>query len=324
MSEIFARRRSFHNPPTHPGKYGGGWKRWQQWASSKAEVQEIPANPWYVAIFFNHLLHANGTPGALHRAAYGIRWAHHAAGYPSPLEDPFVALVLQGCGRLCARPVKKKDPLTASLVKGLIDHYSPLSQLSDLHILRFLVIVVVGFAGFFRIDEMVSIKLRSVQIHDGHMQIALAHCKNDQMRKGNEILVARTNSAYCPVGLTELFWQKAQMDGTNSDTFFIPRLLATKSGHAAHKSAGISYTTAYEQFKAFIQPATTEGTRFPPPPPPPPPHSLRSGGASQAAASGVAEWLISKHGRWRSERARNAYLEDTFENRLTVSRSLGL
>ena len=130
-------------------------------------------------------------------------------------------------------------------------------QLSDLRILRFLVIVVVGFAGFFRIDEMLSIKLRSVQLHGGHMQMTLPHCKNDQMRKGNEILVARTNSAYWPVGLTELFWQKAQMDGTNSDTFFIPRLLTTKSGHAAHKSAGISYTTAYEQFEAFIQPATT-------------------------------------------------------------------
>ena len=56
--------RSAIAPRSLDPKYGGGWKRWQQWASSKPKVQEIPANPWYVAIFFNHVLHANGTPGA--------------------------------------------------------------------------------------------------------------------------------------------------------------------------------------------------------------------------------------------------------------------
>ena len=195
--------------PSTLAKYEGGWKRWQQWASSKPEVQDIPANPCYVATFFNHLLHGNGTPGALHNAAYGIRWAHHAAGFPSPLDDPFVALVLQDCGRLCAQPTTKKDPLTVSLVKKLIDHYSPLTQLSDLCILRFLVMVVVGFARFFRIDKMLPTQLRTVQIHEGHMQITLPQCKNGQMRKRNEILIARTHSKYCPVGLTELFRQKA-------------------------------------------------------------------------------------------------------------------
>ena len=277
----------------------------------------IPANPWYVAIFFNHLLQTNGTPGALHSAAYGIRWAHHTAGFSSPLADPFVALVLKGCERLCAQPTKKKDPLTVSFVKELLDHYSPLAQLSDLRVFRFLVIVVVSFAGFFRIEEMLSTLLPNVQIHDGHMKIILPQCKNDQTRKGNEIFIARTHSKYCPVGLTEMFWRKAKMDRTNSDTYFIQRLNATKRGHVAHKSLGISYTTAYEHFLAFIKPVVTDGKRFTP-------HSLRSGGASQAAASGVEERLISKHGRWKSERARNGYIEDTVETRLKVSRSLGL
>ena len=241
------------------GKYGRGWHRWQQWASSKPEVHAIPANPLYVALYFNHLLQTNGTTGALHSAAYGIRWAHHTAGPPSPLDDPFVALVLQGCERLCAQPTTKKDPVTVSVVKDLVDHYGPLAQLSDLRVFRFLVIVVVSFAGFFRIDEMLTIRLQHAHICDGHMRIILPQCKNDQMRKGNEILIARTHSRYCPVGLTVIFWRKAEMDRNHSETFFIPRLLATKGGYVAHKSHGISYTTAYEQFTAFIQPVTKMG-----------------------------------------------------------------
>ena len=99
-------------------KYGRGWLRWRQWASSKPEVYAIPAKPWYVALYFNHLIQTNGTTGALHSAAYGIRWAHHTAGFPSPLDDPFVSLVLQGCERLCAQPTTKKDPSLCLLLKN--------------------------------------------------------------------------------------------------------------------------------------------------------------------------------------------------------------
>ena len=73
----------------------------------------------------NHLIQTNGTTGALHSAAYGIRWSHHMAGFPSTLDDPFVALVLQGCERLCAQPTTKKDPVAVSVVKELVDHYGP-------------------------------------------------------------------------------------------------------------------------------------------------------------------------------------------------------
>ena len=302
--------------PTTREKYGGGWTNWQRWASSKPEVQEFPADPWYVAIFFNHLLQTNGTKGALHSAAYGIRWAHQASGLKSPLDDPFVTIVLQGCERLSAKPIQKKDPLTVSLVKELIDHYGPVEEIKDLKVLRFLVMVLVGFAGFFRIEEMLSTQLVNVSVKDDHMKIVLPQCKNDQMRKGNEVFVARTQSRYCPVALTETFWKKGGVD-KNDETFLIPRLVTKKRGHVAHKSKGISYSTAHEQFKEFIKPLITDGQKFTP-------HSVRSGGASQAAASGVEERVISKHGRWRSERARNSYLEDTIENRLKVSRSLGL
>ena len=53
-------------------------------------------------------------------------------------------------------------------------------------------------------------------------------------------------------------------------------------------------------------------------------HSLRSGGASAAANNSISDRLISKQGRWSSEKARNGYIKDSVVKRLTVSNTLEL
>ena len=206
-------------------------------------------------------------------------------------------------------------------MKGLIDHYSPLSQLSDLRILRFLVIVVVGFAGFFRIYEMLSIKLRSVQIHDGHMQITLPHVRMTKCERVTRFSLLGRTSHIVQLGSRNSSgrnhkWTAPTRTLSSSRDSSRPRVVMPLTRvPVSHTPRRMSNSKLSYSRRPQREPDS--------PPPPPPPH-LRSGGASQAAASGVAERIISKHGRWRSERARNAYLEDTIENRLTVSRSLGL
>ena len=53
-------------------------------------------------------------------------------------------------------------------------------------------------------------------------------------------------------------------------------------------------------------------------------HSLRSWGASSAADHEVSDRLISKHGRWVLDKARNGYIKGNKKSRLRVSLSLGL
>ena len=53
-------------------------------------------------------------------------------------------------------------------------------------------------------------------------------------------------------------------------------------------------------------------------------HSLRSGGASAAANAGVPDRFFKRHGRWRSENAKDGYVKDSLDERLKVSRNLGL
>ena len=50
-------------------------------------------------------------------------------------------------------------------------------------------------------------------------------------------------------------------------------------------------------------------------------HSLRAGGASAAANAGVSDRLFKRHGRWRSDRAKDGF-KDSLESLLSVSKSL--
>ena len=49
-------------------------------------------------------------------------------------------------------------------------------------------------------------------------------------------------------------------------------------------------------------------------------HSLRAGGATAAANAGVEEdRLFKRHGRWKSESAKDGYVKDSLDRRLKVS-----
>jgi hypothetical protein len=51
-------------------------------------------------------------------------------------------------------------------------------------------------------------------------------------------------------------------------------------------------------------------------------HSLRSGGATTAANLGISDRLFKKHGRWRSETAKDEYIKDSLKDRLIVSENI--
>ena len=48
-------------------------------------------------------------------------------------------------------------------------------------------------------------------------------------------------------------------------------------------------------------------------------HSLRSGGATAAAQAGIADRLFKRHGRWRSEAAKDRYVLDSMSALLSIS-----
>ena len=104
----------------------------------------------------------------------------------------------------------------------------------------------------------------------------------------------------------------------DSDDFIFRNITKTNSGYILRTdNKAMSYTRLSEIFIEAFKPHVLDITKFGL-------HSLRSGGASAAANHGVPDRLFKKHGRWRSENAKNGYVRDELKERLSVSQSLGL
>ena len=163
-------------------------------------------------------------------------------------------------------------------------------------------IFVLACAGFFRINEVLHIKYGDVRFRSGYVAIDVTSSKTDQLRKGNEVVIASGSSVdTCPVTILRRYLTEIERYPIDSSHYIFRPLSKCR---ADHKLVSVNKPISYvSQF----------GT-----------HSLRAGGASAAANAGVQDRLFQRHGRWKTVSAKNGYVEDRLDSRLSVSRMLGI
>ena len=160
---------------------------------------------------------------------------------------PLVKFALEGAKRRLARPVQPKEPLSVSTVQAIATHFASSSSLSDL---RFLFILLDGFAGFFRIDEIRNKTLCDVSIHSDHMSVYVPQRKNDQYREGYIAFLVRTGKVTCPVAVTE---QLVKLLPQSSSAFpLVRRIVKAKSKEYFHSSLGVSVSTLREELESIL------------------------------------------------------------------------
>ena len=162
-------------------KYSKSWEKWLKWSDRK-NVTGRPADPYYVAIYINHLLFVNKNKGCITSALYAVRWGHHVVGLESPTDNPLVKLAYEGALRMCGGVRTRKDPIPVETIKEIVEQYG--HEGSNLMDLRFTMVCLLGFAGFFRIDELLSTQLQHITVFPDHLQIFLPRSKPDQHREG--------------------------------------------------------------------------------------------------------------------------------------------
>ena len=186
------------------------------------------------------------------------------------------------------------------MIQNLFKAYS----ISNIMHLRFLVLVIVGFAEFLRISELLSIWITDIEILQDQAQIFLPDSKCDQRRGGNTVYIAKTNTATCPVFCLDKYLKDTNLI-SEPESYLFCRLYKTRKGHNAHGNKPLSYTRARETFMEHIKVfEEKEVKKFGL-------HSLRSGGASAATDNEVDERLIGKHGRWSCNSSMEGYIKDS-------------
>ena len=118
-------------------------------------------------------------------AYYGIKWAHNTAGLSDPCEADIVRSIVEASKRELNRWIKKKEPLTADLMKLLFLIFNTVNR--TLKELRLLVICALSYTGFLRCDELSNIKGNNITFHQEYVDIFIEKSKTDCYRNGKNV-----------------------------------------------------------------------------------------------------------------------------------------
>ena len=292
-------------------KYLYAFGRWKEWAERKKEVTVFPVQDVQFALYIQHVADSTKSRAAVEVAVNAISWAHQMAGLQPISSSPFLRSVLAGLQRQLARPIVKKEPITVEILAAMVN--SSDGSLTDL---RLVSMALLAFSAFLRCDELIKLRVCDVSFAAGSMTINLPKSKTDQFRDGSAVVVARSGTQTCPVAMLEQYFEKAALKLGSTDLVF-RGIVHTKAGQRLRKVGGLSYSRVRELMLQRLASLGYDAAAFGM-------HSFRAGGATAAANAGVPDRLFKRHGRWRSESAKDGYVKDTEQSRLSVSQSLEL
>ena len=169
--------------------YHRAFRKWKDFATSRLHCCACPASPCHVALYLQHLIDESHSPCVVDSVFYGIKWAHTMAGIPSPADNPVFEAVRCASKRILGtRVVNRKEPVSSSVIHDLIG----LADLQNPVHLRNVTMYVLSFAGFFRFDDVSRIRRNDIFFHEGFMVIKVLKSKNDQLRKGDEVIFRKS------------------------------------------------------------------------------------------------------------------------------------
>ena len=234
-------------------------------------------------------------------------------GLTSPMDSPFLKATLEGLQRLLAKPVVKKAPITPTMLDEMVKDAKKSHSLSDL---RLVTACLLAYAGFLRFSELVNVRPCDIKIQKDKLILLIPKSKTDQLRQGDELVISRTGDSTCPVAMLEAYLARTGTQLPDHRFMFRP-ICKTARSETLRESGSISYTCLRESFRKKLKELGYNPDIFGL-------HSLRAGGATAAANNGVPDRLFKRHGRWKSDSAKDGYVEDLMEHRMEVTRQIGL
>ena len=294
-------------------KYLYAIDRWRRWAKSNEEIFEFPIVDYQFALYLQHVGLSTGSKSAVEEAVNAASWLQQVAGQPGISQSPLIKMTLAGLKRQLANPKTKKEPVTLDMLRKMADDMGRPPTLTEI---RLLAMCCLAFAAFLRYDELAKLRCCDIKFEEDHMVVSILSSKTDQYREGADVVVARSGSSTCPVDRLRDYIRIAAIDTSSNERLF-RAITKTKNGEKLRKSGTISYSRirelVQEKFSSLGYDPSLFGV-----------HSFRAGGATLAANAGVPDRLFKRHGRWRSENAKDGYVKDAVKARLSVTKSLDM
>jgi site-specific recombinase XerD len=243
----------------------------------KNGFKSLPSEPKIVSLYLTYLSTKEVKMSTLKRRLVSIGVIHKLKGHYLDTKHPSIIENLMGIKRRKGSIQKGKKPLLINNLKQIINVIDK-EKKKEIKKLRDRSIILIGFSGGFRRNEIVSLDYDDLDFVEEGIKINLRKSKTDQFGEGSvKALPYFDNSQYCPV-VSIRKW--IEISKINSGALF----------RRFYKGSKISNNRLSDQtvallIKDYLEIAGIESRNYSG-------HSLRSGFATSAAESGAEERSI--------------------------------
>ena len=239
--------------------------------------KSLPSEPKIVSLYLTQLSSKDIKISTIKRRLVSIGVIHKIKGHYLDTKHPLIIENLMGIKRRKGSNQKGKKPLLINNLKNIINVIDNQDR-DNIKIFRDRTIILIGFAGGFRRNEIVSLDYEDLDFVKEGLKISIKRSKTDQFGEGLvKGLPYFDNSEYCPVVSTKNWIEISKI---KSGPLF--RRLRKGSNLSEHR---LTDQTVALLVKKYLNLAGIESKNYSG-------HSLRSGFATSAAEAGAEERSI--------------------------------
>ena len=244
---------------------------------AKNGFKSLPSEPRIVSLYLTYLSTKDSKISTLKRRVVSIGVIHRLKGYYLDMKHPSIIENIMGIKRRKGSIQKGKKPILINNLKQLINVIDEANN-EDIKKLRDRSIILIGFSGGFRRNEIVSLDYEDLDFVEEGLKIQIRRSKTDQFGEGSvKALPYFDSSKYCPV-ISLKNWIKISKISAG------PLFRRFVKGSKLSKNRLTDQTVAL-LIKQYLQLAGIDSKNYSG-------HSLRSGFATSAAESGAEERSI--------------------------------
>ena len=237
----------------------------------------LPTEPKIVSLYLTYLSTKNIKLSTIKRRLVSIGVIHRMKGQYLDTKHPIIVENLMGIKRRKGTIQKGKKPILINNLKKLIDVIDE-EKIEDINKLRDKSILLIGFAGGFRRNEIVSLDKEDLEFVFEGLKITVKRSKTDQFGEGlTKGIPYFEKVAYCPVTILQKWINISKI--TKGPLF---RKISKGSRLLENRLTDQTVALIIKKYlnKSGIDSSNYSG------------HSLRSGFATSAAESGAEERSI--------------------------------
>ena len=239
--------------------------------------KSLPSEPKIVSLYLTYLSTKDAKISTLKRRLVSIGVIHKLKGHYLDTKHPSIIENIMGIKRRKGSIQKGKKPLLISNLKKLIDIIDEQNN-EDIKKLRDRSIILIGFSGGFRRNEIVSLDYDDLDFVEEGLKIQIRRSKTDQFGEGLvKALPYFDSPRYCPV-VSLKNWIVASK--INSGALF--KRFTKGSKLSEHR---LTNQTVALLIKKYLELVGIDSKNYSG-------HSLRSGFATSAAEAGAEERSI--------------------------------